>query len=88
MNLAMLSASGVAPMMTESTDVLIAGARCAGAPLGLSLARAGRDVLLVDAAHLPCYQPMSTHFIQPFGIRILGDRAYRVVPLASGSRSK
>lgn len=71
--------------MLESVDTLVVGARCAGAPLALSLARAGQNVLLVDAAKLPSDQPMSTHFIQPFGMRILdelglGDAVRDVAP--------
>jgi flavin-dependent dehydrogenase len=66
-------------------DCVIVGARCAGAPLARFLARAGKRVLLLDAAALPKDQPMSTHFIQPFGMRILdelglGDRVREIAP--------
>lgn len=66
-------------------DCLIVGARCAGAPLARFLARAGKRVVLIDAAALPSDQPLSTHFIHPFGMRILdelelGDRVRAIAP--------
>lgn len=66
-------------------DCAIVGARCAGAPLARFLARAGKRVVLVDAAALPRDQPISTHFIHPFGMRILdelelGERVRAVAP--------
>jgi len=66
-------------------DCVIVGARCAGAPLARFLARAGKRVLVVDAAALPKDQPISTHFIHPFGMRVLdelglGDRVRAVAP--------
>ncbi|HEV3472681.1 MAG TPA: NAD(P)/FAD-dependent oxidoreductase, partial [Actinomycetota bacterium] len=48
-------------------DVVIVGARCAGAPLAMLLARAGHDVLMVDRATFPS-DTMSTHFIQSPGM--------------------
>lgn len=48
-------------------DVVIVGARCAGAPLAMLLARAGHDALLVDRATFPS-DTMSTHFIQSPGM--------------------
>lgn len=66
-------------------DCVIVGARCAGAPLARFLARAGQRVVLVDAAALPSDQPLSTHFIHPYGMRILdelelGDRIRAIAP--------
>ena len=66
-------------------DCVIVGARCAGAPLARFLARAGKRVIAVDAAALPSDQPMSTHFIHPYGMRVLdelglGDRVRAVAP--------
>jgi len=66
-------------------DAIIVGARCAGSPLARFLARAGKRVLVVDAASFPSDQPMSTHFIQPLGMRILdeldlGDRVRAIAP--------
>jgi flavin-dependent dehydrogenase len=69
----------------DTFDAVIVGARCAGAPLARFLARAGKRVALVDAAVLPKDQPISTHFIHPFGMRILdelglGDRVRAIAP--------
>lgn len=66
-------------------DCVIVGARCAGAPLASFLARSGKRVVLVDAAALPKDQPISTHFIHPYGMRILdelglGDRVRAIAP--------
>ncbi|MEP6651210.1 MAG: FAD-dependent monooxygenase [Lapillicoccus sp.] len=36
--------------MTPRHDVVVVGARCAGAATAMLLARAGRDVVLVDRA--------------------------------------
>src|SRR5690349_18940994 len=54
-------------------DVIVVGARCAGSPLARFLARAGKRVLVVDSAAFPSDQPMSTHFIQPYGMRVLDE---------------
>jgi 2-polyprenyl-6-methoxyphenol hydroxylase-like FAD-dependent oxidoreductase len=51
-------------------DVIIVGARCAGSPLAIQLARAGLRVCLVDRAGFPSDTP-STHAIQPIGVEIL-----------------
>ena len=48
-------------------DAIVVGSRCAGAPLGLQLARAGHRVLMVDRAKFPS-DTMSTHFIQAPGM--------------------
>lgn len=66
-------------------DVIVVGARCAGSPLARFLARAGKRVLLVDAATFPSDQPLSTHFIQPYGMTVLdelglGDRVRALAP--------
>ena len=53
-------------------DVLVVGARCAGSPLALMLARRGIRVCLVDRASFPSDTP-STHGIQPCGVTILDD---------------
>ncbi|HWL65930.1 MAG TPA: FAD-dependent monooxygenase [Actinomycetota bacterium] len=44
-------------------DVIVVGARCAGSPLAMQLARKGDRVLVVDRATFPS-DTMSTHFIQ------------------------
>jgi menaquinone-9 beta-reductase len=68
-----------------SWDVIVVGARCAGSPLARFLARAGKRVLLLDASTFPSDQPMSTHFIQPYGMEVLdelglGDRVRAIAP--------
>ena len=54
----------------ERFDVVIVGARCAGAPLATMLARRGASVCLVDRASFPS-EALSTHVIQPCGSEIL-----------------
>src|SRR5688500_14590598 len=44
-------------------DVIVVGARCAGSPLAMQLARKGHRVALVDRAAFPS-DTLSTHFIQ------------------------
>lgn len=53
-------------------DVIIVGARVAGSPLGMLLAKAGHKVLIVDRATFPS-DIMSTHYIQPDGVQRLKD---------------
>ncbi|CCH31878.1 NAD(P)/FAD-dependent oxidoreductase [Actinosynnema sp. NPDC047251] len=48
-------------------DVIVVGARCAGAPTALLFARAGRRVLLVDRAKFPS-DKLSTLYIQQPGV--------------------
>ncbi len=57
----------------QSFDVIIVGARCAGATIAIYLARAGLSVLLLDKDELPSDQVLSTHTIHPPGIDILDD---------------
>ena len=47
-------------------DIIIVGARCAGSPTALLLARKGYRVLLVDKATFPS-DTISTHYIHPTG---------------------
>ncbi|HHX4053269.1 NAD(P)/FAD-dependent oxidoreductase [Burkholderia contaminans] len=54
-------------------DTLIVGARCAGATLAIHLARAGKRVLAIDASNLPSDQPLSTHWISPYGMALLDE---------------
>ncbi len=56
--------------MTDA-DVIIVGFRCAGAPLAHALHRAGVKVIVVDKDPLFTDQPMSSHAIQPFGMKVL-----------------
>jgi flavin-dependent dehydrogenase len=55
-----------------SHDVIIVGARCAGAPLAMLLARRGAKVLLLDRAAFPSDIPHG-HFIHRHGPRRLRD---------------
>jgi flavin-dependent dehydrogenase len=52
---------------TESVDVVVVGARCAGAATAMLLARAGHDVLVVDRAAFPS-DTLSTHAIARGGV--------------------
>lgn len=56
-------------MPADSFDTIVVGARCAGAALAISLARAGQRVLLLDGARLPSDQPMSTHAVTELGMQ-------------------
>ncbi|WP_030435826.1 NAD(P)/FAD-dependent oxidoreductase [Actinoplanes subtropicus] len=52
-------------------DVIVVGARCAGSPLAMLLARRGYRTLLVDRATFPS-DTVSTHVIHPPGVAALG----------------
>jgi flavin-dependent dehydrogenase len=56
--------------MASDFDVIVVGARCAGAPTAMLLARAGHRVLLVDRATFPS-DTISTHMIHPPGVAAL-----------------
>jgi 2-polyprenyl-6-methoxyphenol hydroxylase-like FAD-dependent oxidoreductase len=51
-------------------DAIIVGARCAGSPTAMLLARKGYRVLLVDKASFPS-DTISTHIIWPHGAEVL-----------------
>jgi 2-polyprenyl-6-methoxyphenol hydroxylase-like FAD-dependent oxidoreductase len=51
-------------------DAIIVGARCAGAPTAMLLARKGYRVLLVDRATFPS-DTLSTHIVWPHGAEIM-----------------
>lgn len=53
-------------------DAIVIGARCAGAPLAMLLARGGHDVLLVDRSTFPSDR-LSTHFLKRTGASYLRD---------------
>lgn len=57
--------------MENTWDVIVVGARCAGATLATHLARAGKRVLLLDGAARGSNMPMSTHYVQPPGMAAL-----------------
>ena len=56
--------------MRKHYDVIIVGARCAGSPTAMLLARKGHRVLLVDRARFPS-DTISTHVVQPNGVAAL-----------------
>ena len=57
--------------MAEGTyDVIVIGARCAGSPAAMLLARRGHRVLVVDKATFPS-DTMSTHLVHPPGVAAL-----------------
>lgn len=57
----------------ERHDVVIIGARCAGATLATYLARAQLSVLLVDRSPLPSDLVLSTHTLHPAGGAVLRE---------------
>jgi 2-polyprenyl-6-methoxyphenol hydroxylase-like FAD-dependent oxidoreductase len=52
-------------------DVIVVGARCAGSPTAMLLARKGYKVLVVDRATFPS-DTVSTHLLHPPGVAALG----------------
>jgi flavin-dependent dehydrogenase len=56
--------------MTDAYDVIIVGARCAGSPTAMLLARMGYRVLLLDRATFPS-DTLSTHVVHPLGVAAL-----------------
>lgn len=70
----------------QDADVIIVGFRCAGAPLALALHRAGVKVIAIDKAPFFTDQPISTHAIAPYGMKMLdklglGDMVRGLAPL-------
>jgi 2-polyprenyl-6-methoxyphenol hydroxylase-like FAD-dependent oxidoreductase len=57
-------------MATNNYDAIIVGARCAGSPTAMLLARKGYKVLVVDKATFPS-DTISTHLIHPPGVGAL-----------------
>jgi 2-polyprenyl-6-methoxyphenol hydroxylase-like FAD-dependent oxidoreductase len=54
-------------LMTKTYDAIVVGARCAGSPTAMLLARKGYRVLLVDKATFPS-DTISTHFFRGAGL--------------------
>ena len=48
-------------------DAIVVGARCAGSPLAMLLARQGHRVLVLDRTALPA-DTVSTHYLQQYGL--------------------
>ena len=56
--------------MADTYDVIVVGARCAGSPTAMLLAREGYRVLVVDRSSFPS-DTVSTHFIHAPGVAAL-----------------
>jgi 2-polyprenyl-6-methoxyphenol hydroxylase-like FAD-dependent oxidoreductase len=56
--------------MSKTYDVIVVGARCAGSPLAMLLARKGYRVLVVDRATFPS-DTVSTHVLHPGAVAAL-----------------
>jgi flavin-dependent dehydrogenase len=65
-------------------DAIVVGARCAGSPTAMLLARRGLDVLLVDKARFPS-DTVSTHYLHQRGVAHLKDWGLLDRVRASGS---
>ena len=69
---------------TAQFDVIVVGARCAGAPLATDLANRGMKVCLVERARIPSEVP-STHMIHPNGVARLARLGLMDKLLATGA---
>ena len=54
-------------LLPDRYDVIVVGARCAGAPTAMLLARRGFRVLVIDRARFPS-DTLSGHMIKPPGV--------------------
>lgn len=72
--------------MTSIYDAIVVGARCAGAPTAMLLARQGHRVLLVDRSTFPS-DTLSTLVIQPTGLAALDRWGLLEQVVASGCPS-
>jgi flavin-dependent dehydrogenase len=77
------AASTEEEIVTQPYDAIIVGARCAGSPTAMLLARSGHRVLLVDRATFPS-DTISTHLIHPPGIAALERWGLLDAVLATG----
>ena len=68
-------------------DAIIVGARCAGSPLAMLLARKGYKVLVLDRSTFPS-DIISGHYIQPAGVaRLKGGDCSTGSPVQAPPRS-
>src|SRR3954471_16807920 len=65
-------------------DAIVVGARCAGSPTAMLLARKGYRVLLVDRVKFPA-DTMRNHFVQHPGVVKLNEWGLLDQVIASGS---
>lgn len=70
--------------VAEDFDVVVVGARCAGAPLAAKLANRGLRVALLDRARFPS-DTLSTHIFQNDASRVLADLGVLDRVLATGA---
>ncbi|MFB7169295.1 NAD(P)/FAD-dependent oxidoreductase [Streptomyces sp. NPDC056254] len=70
-------------MTNRTYDAIVVGARCAGAPTAMLLARRGYRVLLVDRAVFPS-DTVSTHLVHPPGLAALDRWGLLARVLGSG----
>jgi flavin-dependent dehydrogenase len=69
--------------MTKAFDAIVVGARCAGSPVAMLLARKGYRVLAVDRATFPS-DTLSTHILHPLGVAALSRWGLRDRLAATG----
>jgi len=69
--------------MAEDYDAIVVGARCAGSPTAMLLARSGYRVLVVDRASFPS-DTLSTHFVHAPGVAALSRWGLLDRVIASG----
>jgi 2-polyprenyl-6-methoxyphenol hydroxylase-like FAD-dependent oxidoreductase len=72
--------------MRKAYQAIIVGARCAGSPMAMLLARKGYRVLVVDRATFPS-DTLSTHVVQPLAIAALSRWGLLDRLIATGSPS-
>jgi flavin-dependent dehydrogenase len=70
--------------VSQAYDAIVVGARCAGSPTAMLLARRGHRVLLVDRAAFPS-DTVSTHLIHPPGVASLERWGLLDAVIATGS---
>jgi flavin-dependent dehydrogenase len=70
-------------MRENDYDAIVVGARCAGSPTAMLLARKGYKVLVVDRARFPS-DTISTHLIHPPGVAALKEWGLLDQLLATG----
>ena len=70
--------------MTEDYDAIVVGARCAGAPTAMLLARKGHRVLLLDRASFPS-DTLSTHVVHAPGVAALRRWSLLDAVIAAGT---
>src|SRR5688572_20279775 len=70
-------------MADNEYDAIVVGARCAGSPTAMLLARKGYNVLVVDRTTFPS-DTISTHIVHPQGVAALARWGLRDRVVATG----